>query len=110
MPFWQTTPVAERPELRLTGWQVVELPDGDRHLVGWNLTEGEGRVSSRIEHFDARTRRAATKTGRVYELVGRPGAGPDAQYTWNAWRSINRVEEFRDVTDEVWSAIKSQSR
>jgi len=110
MPVWKTIPVSEIPELRLSAWQVVELPDGDRHLVGWNETEREGRVSSRIAVFDACTRRATTQTGRVYELIGRPGHDADAQYTWNVWKRRNRVTEFKDVTEEVWRALQDAAR
>ncbi len=109
MPIWTTTPVEMTPRLRLTGWLVVELPDSTRHLVGWNSTEGEGRVSSRIESFDPATGQAVTKTGRVYQLVGFPGAGGDALYTWSAWCRINKVSTFTDVTADVWAEMQASA-
>ena len=49
---WQATPLSERPVIELERWQVMQLPNGDRHFVGWNMTEGEGRASSKIVEFD----------------------------------------------------------
>lgn len=107
MPIWPTTPVDEMPELRLSGWQVVRLRSEERHLIDWNIKEAEGRVSSCVERFDAASRRAVTRSGRVYELCGAPGAGGDAQYTWAFWRDLNRVDRCLDVTDQVWAAIEA---
>ena len=50
---WEATPVSDQPEIALQRWQVMQLPNGDRHFVGWNATEREGRASSKIVAFDA---------------------------------------------------------
>ena len=44
MPVWSTIPVNGQPELTLERWSIYELPDGDRHLVGWAIENREGRV------------------------------------------------------------------
>ena len=107
MPIWETIPVIDQPELTLDGWCIYELPDGDRHLVGWAIENREGRVSSRIEQFDVRKMCGVTSSGRVYKLKGTPAGNSDAEYTWNRWRDINDVDAFVDVSREVWDEHKN---
>lgn len=92
MTIWAATSVDEVPELQLVQWDVKELPDGDRHFVGWNLTEMEGRVSSKIVTFDQRRMTGVTKSGRIYQLVRDPGVNIHAEYVWQAWCRINSVD------------------
>ncbi len=92
MAIWITRPVDEIPEIQLIDWDVRELPDGDRHFVGWNITEMEGRVSSKIVTFDQRYMTGVTRSGRVYQLVRSPGYNSDAEYVWQAWCRINNVD------------------
>lgn len=104
--IWVCAPVSERPEIVLTDWHVfeVQLPgqsDRTRHFAGQNATDIEGRASSAIVRLDAVTRRGITSSGRVYELRGGTGFTPDGQYTWNAWKRINRATDVVDVTPEI---------
>jgi hypothetical protein len=108
MPIWSTTPVDDLPELTISQWSVYETAAGDRHFVGWNVTEREGRVSSAIQEFDSVSCRGRTRSGRVYQLQGRPGHNADAEYTWRRWLSINGSPEVRDVTTEVMLAAPIQ--
>lgn len=105
MPVWSTTSVEDVPELQLRDWRVYESPEGDRHLVGYNITESEGRVSSAISEFDAQSQRAVTSSGRVYELVGPSGHNADADYVWKRWMGIQGHDDFLDVTAQVAEAI-----
>jgi hypothetical protein len=100
--IWRTTPVDQVPELRLSNWAILELPDGDRHFAGYNLTEYEGRASSKIVEFDGERMRGITASGRVYELVGAPGLTGDGLYVWNQWKRINRVNEYTDISDRFY--------
>ena len=102
---WQATPVSAQPEIDLERWQVMQLPNGDRHFVGWNATEREGRASSRIEALDAATRRGRTSSGRVYRLCGRTGHDGDGAHTWHRWVRVNDVADFVDVSAEVQALI-----
>jgi len=102
---WSATPVSARPEIELQCWQVMQLPNGNRHFVGWNATEGEGRASSRIVAFDAATARGRTSSGRVHELSGRTGRDGDGLHTWGRWMRINSVTDFTDVSAEVQGLI-----
>lgn len=99
--IWATRPVKEQPHLILTSWSVRQLPDGDRHFVGYCETNREGRVSSKIRQFDPVRRRGVTSTGRVYELRGRPGHDSDAEYVWNRWARMNLIESYVDVSREL---------
>ena len=79
----------------------IRTERGDVHLVGYNITESEGRVSSPLVAFDGATRTAVTRSGRRYVLIGEPGTNADALYTFAMWRDISRVTHWEDVTKEV---------
>ena len=102
MSIWATLPVDVQPSLSLMDWMVYELPDGDRHLVGFCPENAEGRVSSRISLFDKSAMCAVTGSGRVYKLVGKPGNSfhSDAHYTWQRWCKMWGVEGYEDVSGE----------
>jgi hypothetical protein len=102
MPIWRTHPVEEQDSLTMRSWRIVELPEGDRHLVGFCVENFEGRVSSVIRTFDPQALRAVTSTGRVYTLCGRPGVNADAEYVWNRWLALNAQAMWTDVTALVW--------
>ena len=102
---WPAQPVNEQPEVVLRQWQVYELDDGARHLVGWCAAQCEGRVSSAVKAFDPATRRCRMASGRVYELRGEPGWNGDAQFVWHRWRELFKVTECREVTLEVDRAM-----
>jgi hypothetical protein len=101
---WATVPVSDQPELTLVNWQVLQLPDGDRHFVGYVVENREGRVSSPIVKFDPASLRGITKTRRVYQLRGLPDVDSDGEYVWRAWIRINDVADWTDVTADVWDA------
>lgn len=111
---WVPRSVSEEPELRLSDWSVFEVTMGGssertRHFVGTSIRDREGRVSSAVESFDAKTKRGVTSSGRVYELVGsRTGMNLDAEYTWNHWKSICQAQDVVDVTAEVKASIAAQ--
>lgn len=106
---WSVAPVTEQPELELEHWQVMQLPNGDRHFVGWNVTDREGRASSKISEFDTTTARGRTDSGRVYQLLGRTGSDRDALHTWRRWMRVNGAVEADvvDVSAEVQAALVS---
>jgi len=102
MPIWRTSPVSKQSSLTLESWKVLELPDGDRHLVGHCVENREGRVSSVVRKIDLSSLRAVTGRGRVYALRGRPGGNLDAEYVWQRWVELNAVSSWTDVTESVW--------
>jgi hypothetical protein len=89
---------------------VYESLDGDRHLVGYNLTEMEGRVSSPIAEFDPKSQRAVTSSGRTYQLVGPSGHNADADYVWRQWKRIQGRDDYVDVTAQVAEVIAAADR
>ncbi len=104
MPIWNVEPVADQPDLSLVSWQVMQVPDGGRHFVGYCPENREGRASSVIELMDLERLQGITSSGRVYQLKGKPGWNPDAEHTWRRWCAINSVTAYEDVTAEVWKA------
>ena len=107
---WSASSLTEVPEIELTNWQVMQLPNGDRHFVGWNVTEREGRASSKIVEFDATTRRGRTCSGRVYQLRGPPGHDGDGAYTWGRWMKLNAATDCTNVSDEVEALIDAAAQ
>ncbi|RJX32000.1 MAG: hypothetical protein C4516_04985 [Oxalobacter sp.] len=101
MTVWAVSSITETPEIVLTSWLIAETDKNERHFVGYNLTAGEGRVSSAIMKFDHVKKMGITQSGRVYHLKGNPGQNADAMHTWNTWRAINNVQSWSDVTAQA---------
>jgi hypothetical protein len=101
MPFWTFGSVEDEPSVCLSSWKIVEVDGGTRHFVGADVQDGTGRVSSGIVRFDLAALRGVTRSGRVYNLVGKPGNALDADYVWNRWRELNGVRSFSDVTQDM---------
>ena len=86
------------PELRRSDWLIIEAQTGQRHFVGHNIDDCEGRVSSAILQFDPVTRGGVTASGRIYELVWKPGYDADAAYGWQGEANQSRpVVQERDA-------------
>ncbi len=101
MSIYSAHTVSEQPEIYLECWSIREASNGDRYLVGFNIQDRDGRVSSRIVELDCVRRVGATLTGRRYFLVGRAGYNSDAEYVWN-WCVRNwNIESWKDVTSEL---------
>jgi len=107
---WTVAPVAEDPELVLSRWQVMQLPNGHRHFVGRNVRDREGRTSTRIVEFDPSTRCGRTESGRVYQLLGPTGRDGDGQHVWHRWKTANGVTEFDDVSADVQAQIDKAAK
>jgi len=91
MTIWRTKPVVDQPEVRLTHWQIIRLPDGAIYVAGYNAGEREGRVSGTLIAFDPPSRRIRTRSGRIYHLEGEQGWHGDAEYVLRHWCAINKV-------------------
>ncbi|WP_053076499.1 hypothetical protein [Caenimonas sp. SL110] len=104
---WRIDRIEQEPTKTLDAWMVMEVPfDGPgrpwtRHLVGWRLEGCKGQVSSPVEVFDPATRRAKTRSGRVYQLGERSGLSGAAFAAWGVWKRRHGVLEERDATDDV---------
>lgn len=104
---WKASTVEQTPAIELSRWVVYEVPaptgagnPKDHHFCGWNVTEGEGRVSSKIVQWDRETRTGTTRSGRRYQLRGDSTLNMDAAYVWERWSRINSIPEFTDVSDQ----------
>lgn len=109
---WHFGAIEREADKTLHAWSVFEVPfDGpDRpwtwHLVGWRVEGGRGQVSSPVVVLDLVTRKALTRSGRVYGLGERPGLNPDALAAWSAWKHRSGVLLERDVTDELQALLE----
>ena len=104
MPVWRPTSVDTTPELVMRSWLLLRTERDEVHLCGYNVSEGEGRVSSPLIAFDRDRMVATTRSGRHYRLEGPSGADGDAFYVWQRWCAINRVTAYTDVTAELLGA------
>ena len=95
---WKAAPVGEQPSLTLVCWQVMQLPSGDRHFIGYGLQNEKGRAGAAGATFDVESLRGVTASGPVYELSGRQGHDSDAGYVWRACARINAAHEWTHVT------------
>lgn len=108
--LWKTPSVADQPIILLVRWRVLEARnielEIERHLVGYNVDQHEGRVSTAIQHFDLTARMAVTRSGRVYQLMGPPAYDSDGAWVWGHWSRLNGMTDEIDVTEEVWKSIQ----
>jgi hypothetical protein len=102
MPLWLPPPVGCAPEVVLVRWMLIRTERHEVHAVGYNVDDREGRVSSPIVRFDRRRRLATTRSGRIYRLDGEAGTDSDARYVFDAWRRINGVTRWSEVTEDVF--------
>jgi hypothetical protein len=109
MAVWEPTDVDQDPIIELRNWSVYETLDfKQRHFVGYDQTNYQGRVSSPIHFFNDMERYGITSTGRKYKLVGDCAniSGPrfsealDIEHTWRAWKTMTQVSEVKDVSEE----------
>ncbi|KUY98954.1 hypothetical protein WS50_27930 [Burkholderia territorii] len=101
MPIWRLRPTAELPRIPLSRWSIFETADGSRHFVGVDMFDSSGRVSSAIATFDPVTMQGTTRSGRIYELVGKKGSSLNAEYVWKRWCELNEVTSYTDVTERL---------
>ena len=104
--IWPIASVTDQPEISLRDWQVfeVQLParaSKTRHFVGYAIENNAGQVSSAIQSFDPKTMRGITESGRVYQLVGKPGWDSDGDHTWRRWKGICGITDELKVTELV---------
>ncbi|EEE05545.1 hypothetical protein [Burkholderia multivorans] len=79
MPIWRLPSSDQARDVTLSSWRIFETDAGTQHFVGADTLEFTGRVSSAITTFDLATLRGQTRSGRVYQLVGRDGWSLDAE-------------------------------
>lgn len=101
VPIWKLPASDEAPDVTLSSWRIFEIDAGTRHFVGADTLDFTGRVSSAITTFDLSTLRGQTRSGRVYQLVGRDGWSLDAEYVWKRWCALNDVKSYSDVTSQL---------
>lgn len=92
------------PAVTLRRWQVVEVVTRDqtrtRHLLGHDVENDDGRVSSPIANFEAELMTATTSSGARYRLAGLPGHSRKVQSMWDDWCRENGVIAQYDVTND----------
>jgi hypothetical protein len=99
------------PIVELTNWSVYEVPlhgpgaPWTRHFVGYAEEQGLAQVSPVILMFDPEHGVAASASRRVFQLVGNPGRHAEAEQMWVRWKSLNNIQQERDVTPGFFKAM-----
>lgn len=99
---WAPRPVDEEPAYVMIRWRLIAL-QGSLRLVGYNLTNREGRLSSRVVDVNAAAREVRTVSGRTYVLKGPPGWDDDSAWVLDCWlhRQGASPGEVRDFTPQL---------
>jgi hypothetical protein len=97
--IWTVPDIDEQPTISLIRWTVRETSRGERHFVGHDEENHDGRVSSAIQGFNAETCQGITRSGRIYQLLGPAGYDSDGDYVWRNWPYARGIE-WRDVSIE----------
>lgn len=109
-------PVRIEPEITLSSWRVfdvdfdIEKVPSSYHLVGIDVSEGDGRVSSPIRKMDLALNIVTTRSGRLYRLAGQPGSGGVQSDIWKNWQRMNRVRGYGDVTHVISEMSKHEQK
>lgn len=107
--IWSTPSVSAQPVVILQRWRVLEVENQQgqvqRHFVGYNAQDWEGRVSTAIQQFDPVSGQGITRSGRTYQLMGKPGYDSDGAWVWVHWSKAQGLTNERDVSREFWSAM-----
>lgn len=108
--LYRPYPAQVEPSVKLSNWAVYELQDGSRHLVGYNTSTRDGRVSSPVASVSDEGC-LLTRSGRAYTLVGPSGWSADGEYVWSRWCAIYHIDpkSVRLVSDEYSATPEKES-
>lgn len=98
MSLTKPLPTDIEPAILLIRWRIMKTGSGTRHFVGVRPEDLSGRVSSAILHLDLQDKYGVTASGRTYQLDGDPGWSDNADFVWAAWRQVNGIASYVDVT------------
>ena len=100
----------QEPIVELSHWSVYEVPlhgpgaPWTRHFVGYSEEQGLAQVSPAILMFDPEHGVGASASRRVFQLVGDSGRHTEAERMWARWKSLNDLQQERDVTPGFFKA------
>lgn len=92
----------------LSDWSVFLHSSGYR-LVGYDLAEGTGRISSPVVSVDLDGMTARTESGRLYALQGERGLNMDGMKTIGFWRARFGVADHEIEEAEIEDAAAELS-
>ena len=111
MTIYKPPGVELEPECRMRDWSIQRIStSGSKgftdHVVGYNTTAQEGRVSSPIQSFNPKDMVVTTSSGRSYLLVGDPGYSADGHWVFHQWKYLGQVTD--DMVEDVTEEYKKQ--
>lgn len=111
MSVWTMPEVSIEPKIWLSRWQVLRCVAGDVTgdvLIGRDVANDCGRLSTAVVSFRADDQTVTTASGRLYVLEGAPGFDDDAWYVFQsrAGTTIPDGCQLINVSAEYWASIK----
>lgn len=91
-------PVKDAPAICLGNWSVVEI-NGSHYFVGQDLTDHEGRVSTKIVRYDLNRKIGTTLSGRRYHLIGEHINPEGNVKVFQDFKKIHNIKQYRNVSE-----------
>ena len=98
---WRVPGPEMEPELTVERWQVVEVFDGRRYLIGYCVDRDEARVSTALDGINLIDLMVRTQSGRIYRLLGPAGHDQDAEALWRKVADARKIDSWKYVTSEI---------
>jgi hypothetical protein len=99
---WRVPGPEVEPELTIRRWQVIEIFNGRRCVIGHCVERDEARISVALEGIDFLQLQVKTKSGRIYRLEGPPSHDPEAEALWLRVVEARKIESWKYVTEQLW--------
>lgn len=96
-------------KLQLWGAFLLAIPSLDGpsvHLVGFNPATGRARVSSAVKVVMVRERRVITASGRIYEVLGKPGRAAFCLLALQGWAPAMKTVVVANVTRQLFDGAR----
>lgn len=95
-----------QPRVRLYSWRIFEF-DQEMVLAGFLENRLTCRLTTAISKIDLVGREVTTKSGRLYELLGLPTQDESELVVIRLRLLMSIPGNGVDVTDGIWSAMRS---
>ena len=86
----------------MDAWRIFQVGPL-RYVAGRRVATDKDGVTTPVIRLDTANLAVLTLSGSVYLLVGPPKPGPASLELWAAYCKKFQIDEWQDVTDEIWN-------
>ena len=83
-------------------WRIFQVGPL-RYVAGRRVAADKDGVTTPVIRLDTANLAVLTLSGSVYLLVGPPKPGPASLELWAAYCKKFQIDEWQDVTAEIWN-------